>query len=346
MQRTIVYRTTALAAACALALGACGQQSTPATSQQTRSAAPVAAETAGEYPVTITNYDESGQEVRYTYTQAPERVVAVYQGSIETMIALGLEDHVVASYGLDNEVKPEWQEGFAAMHYHEDVFAPDRETVTLLEPDLILSWGSLFSDKMLGGVAGWNEKGTAVYMNSNTRPGGYPRTLENEYADILNLGKIFDVEEKAQMLVDQMKTAISDTVTAVEGQDPVRVAVVEPLGSSINNYGADTLAGDMVQALGGEMINPDGNEMSKEDLLAFDPDVIFVVYMAYSGDDPQSVMDSQLDVIEADPALASLRAVKDARVYPVMLGDIYAAGPRTMDGIRTLAAGMYPEMAS
>lgn len=346
MQRTIVCRATALAAACALALAACGQQSAPAPSQQAQAAAPVTGETAGHYPVTIINYDESGREVSYTYSKAPERVVAVYQGSIETMIALGLEDHVVASYGLDNEVKPEWQEGFAAMHYHADVFAPDRETVTLLEPDLILSWGSLFSDKMLGGVAGWNEKGTAVYMNSNTRPGGYPRTLENEYSDILNLGKIFDVEEKAQTLVDQMKTEISDTLTAVNGQEALRVAVVEPLGSSINNYGADTLAGDMVQALGGKMANPDGNEMSKEDLLACDPDVIFVVYMAYSGDDPQSVMASQLGVIEADPALASLRAVQNARVYPVMLGDLYAAGPRTMDGIRTLAAGMYPETMS
>ena len=58
---------------------------------------------------------------------------------LQIMIALGLEDHVVASYGLDNEVKDEWKEGFARMNYQEDVFAPDRETVTLLQPDMILS---------------------------------------------------------------------------------------------------------------------------------------------------------------------------------------------------------------
>ena len=303
------------------------------------------AESAGHYPVTITNYDAAGQEVQYTYSQAPQRVVAVYQGSIETMIALGLEDHVVASYGLDNEVKPEWQEGFSAMHYREDVFAPDKETVTLLQPDMILSWGSLFSDKMLGDVSGWNAKGVATYMNSNTRPGGHPRTLENEYTDILNLGRIFDVEEKAQSLVDEMQQTIAGTLAAVEGQEPVQVAVVEPLGDAISNYGATTLAGDMVTQLGGQLASPDGNELSKEDLLACDPDVIFVVYMAYSGDDPESVVASQLAVLQEDPALASLSAVQQGRVYPVMLGDIYAAGPRTMDGIRTLAAGMYPDLA-
>ena len=114
-------------------------------------------------------------------------MVAVYQGSIETMIALGLEEHVVACYGLDNPVKEEWQAGLAQMNYQQEPFAPDRETVTLLQPDLILSWGSLFSDKQLGDVANWNAKGVATYMNTNTRPGGYPRTLQNEYADILNL---------------------------------------------------------------------------------------------------------------------------------------------------------------
>ena len=86
--------------------------------------------------------------------------------------------------------------------------------------------------------------------------------------------------------------------------------------------------------------------MGKEDLLACDPDVIFVVYMAYSGDDPQSVIENQLAVIQDDPALGSLSAVQRGRVYPVMLGDIYAAGPRSMDGIRALATGMYPELAS
>lgn len=345
MQKKLLRRIAALSAGCALFLTSCTRQS-PVVQSASQETTEATAESAGQYPVTIGNYDETGREVSYTYAMAPERVVAVYQGSIETMIALGLEDHVVASYGLDNEVKEEWQEGFAAMHYREDVFAPDKETVTLLQPDMILSWGSLFSDKMLGSVSGWNEKGVATYMNSNTRPGGHPRTLENEYTDILNLGTIFAVEDRAQMLVAEMKSEISDTLAAVEGKEPVRVVVAEPLGGNISNYGADTLAGDMVTQLGGQLANPDGNEMSKEDLLASDPDVIFVVYMAYSGDDPQSVIESQLAVITEDPALASLSAVQNGRVYPVMLGDIYAAGPRSMDGIRTLAAGMYPELAA
>lgn len=346
MKRNHRIPALALALAVAASLAACSggaPAETGTTAPQT--SAPVqtgTADTDGHYPVTITNYDYSGAPVTYTYEKAPERVLCVYQGCIETMIALGLEDHVLASYGLDNEVKDEWKDGFAQMNYDETVFAPDKETVTLLEPDMIFSWGSYFSDERLGDVYGWNEKGVATYMNSNTARGG-ARTLENEYTDILNIGKIFDVEERAQALVDEMQAQVADTLAAAEGREAVRVAVVEPTASgTITNYGADTLAGDMVTALGGELAKPEGSEMGKEDLVACDPDVIFVVYMAYRGDDPETVMAEQLAVIQDDPAFASLSAVQNGSIHLIMLGDIYASGPRTIDGLRTLAQGMYP----
>ena len=330
-----------LALSLALSLPACssgGPAAAPTPS-------PSQSATAGSdhYPVTISNYDYAGNPVEYTYDKAPERVLAVYQGSIETMIALGLEDHVLASYGLDNEVKEEWKSGFAQMNYDDSVFAPDKETVTLLEPDMILSWGSYFGEKTLGDVHQWNEKGVGTYMNSNTVPGG-TRTLENEYTDILDIGKIFDVEDKSQALVDQMKSQVESILAAVQGQDPVRVAVLEPTSSGITNYGADTLAGDMVTALGGQLAKPNGGEMGKEDLVACDPDVIFVVYMAYSGDDPETVKASQLAQIQDDPAFASLKAVQNGNIHLIMLGDMYASGSRTIDRLKTLAAGMYPNL--
>lgn len=333
-----------LALSLALTLSACGGQTNTPDTSGSQPESSVSQSTDSYYPVTVTNYNYAGQQVSYTYNEAPQRVLAVYQGCIETMIALGLEDHVIASYGLDNEVKPEWQDGFSKMHYDDSVFAPDKETVTLLEPDFIFSWGSYFGDKTLGDVDAWNEKGVGTYMNSNTVPGG-TRTLENEYTDILNIGKIFHVEDKAQALVDEMKSQVAATLSAVQGQDPVKVAVVEPISGKITNYGQKSLAGDMVTALGGELAMPEADSISKEDLVAADPEVIFVVYMAYAGDDPQSVMDQQLSLIQDDPALQSLQAVKNGKVHLIMLGDMYASGPRTLDGLKTLAQGMYPELS-
>lgn len=55
----------------------------------------------------------------------------------------------------------------------------------------------------------------------------FPRTIEDEYEDILNLGKIFDCEDKAEEIVDQMKGEIDKVKEHVEGTDPLSVAVLE-----------------------------------------------------------------------------------------------------------------------
>lgn len=295
----------------------------------------------GGYPVTISTYDYAGNALETTYEKAPEKVICVYQGTIETMIALGLEDHVIASYGLDNPVKTEWEEGLSKMNYNEDVFAPDKETVTMLEPDLIFSWGSLFSEKNLGDMPEWIQNGTNTYISSNTVSNGGNRTLENEYIDLINIGKIFNVEDKAQAIVDEMKDEIANVLAQTEGQESPTVAVIEFMGDSIWNYGASSLGGDMITALGGTLAAPDVSELGKEDLVALDPDVIFVVYMART----ETVEAEKKALVMDEPAFADLSAVKNGRVNTIMLGDMYAATVRCIDGIRTFAAGMYPELA-
>jgi iron complex transport system substrate-binding protein len=330
-----------LALAMMFTLVAC---SSPAPAPESASSASASATTtkAAHYPVTITTYNFAGDEVTTTYEQAPEKVLAVYQGSVETMIALGLEDHVIAAYGLDNKVKPEWQTALDKMNYDDSVFAPDRETVIALDPDMIFSWGSYFGEKKLGDVDYWINSGTNTYINTNTRPGTHPRTLENEYTDILNIGKIFDVEDQAKAIVDEMKSAVSAAKAKASGKEPQSVAIIE-FGEKIVNYGTSQLGGNMATALGAKLAIPDATSVGTEDLIAADPDAIFVVYMADRGDTPgEDVRQTQLDKVLKDPSLASLKAVQNGRVYPIMLGDMYAAAVRSIDGIDTLSQGIYP----
>lgn len=296
------------------------------------------------YPVTITTYDYEGNEIKTTYEKAPEKVLAIYQGSIETMLALGLEDKMIAAAGLDNEVDDSMKEAFEKVEYLTE-FTPSKETVTMLQPDMILSWGSIFAEDRLGDVNTWIEKGTNTYINTNTRLNG-DRTLENEYNDILNLGKIFNVEEKAEALVNEMKAEIEKVEERVKSQEEKTSAlVIEFLGdSSISNYGASSLAGNMVQTLGAELVSKDGKNLGKEDIISLNPDVIFVVYMPYSGDNPEEVKQTNLNYILKDSAFKNLDAVKNNRVVPIMLGDMYASGVRTKDGIVNFSKGLYPEI--
>ena len=350
--------TICLAAGFTACAGQGESASSPAASPAAESAAPEAEASpaeepsadpepeSGHYPVEITTYNYEGDEVVTVYEKAPERVLAVYQGCIETMIALGLEEHVAASYGLDNQVKEEWQAGFAKMNYDDTVFSPDRETVIMLDPDMIFSWGSYFGEKTLGDVYYWIESGTNPYINTNTRRGGHPRTLENEYTDLMNIGRIFDVEDKAQAIVDEMKAEVAKALEQTAGREPQSAAIIEFMSDDITNYGATSLGGDMVTQLGAELALPDASTIGGEDLIAADPDVLFVVYMADRGEtEGEDVRRTMLDKILADPTYASLKSVQEGRVYAIMLGDMYASTVRAIDGIRTFSHGLYPELS-
>ena len=85
-----------------------------------------------EYPLTITSYGPDGEEYTTVYEEAPQKVVAVYQGCVETMLALGLEDHLIATAGLDNEVPDDQKAAFSQVDY---LFANREEGQQLTEKE-------------------------------------------------------------------------------------------------------------------------------------------------------------------------------------------------------------------
>ncbi|NEW62210.1 ABC transporter substrate-binding protein [Granulicatella sp. zg-ZJ] len=301
-----------------------------------------------QYPLTIKTWGSDGSELETVYTKSPEKVLAVYQGSIETLLALGLEDRIVAASGLDNAVPENQKAGFSKLNYLTE-FAPSLEKAASLEPDMIFSWGSLFGEKTLGNAKDWVDKKVNIYVNSNTRrvKDGEKRisTLENEYTDILNIGKIFDVQSKAEAIVKDMQDTIKKVIDKTKDmKEKPSVLVLENEKDAFRNYGSNTLGGDMVTKLGGQLKNADVAKLGKEDLIAANPDVIFVVYMPYEGDDAEKVKQENLDKILKDESLASLNAIKNKRVVPIFLSEMYASATRTKDGIISFAKGLYPSI--
>ena len=169
----------------------------------------------------------------------------------------------------------------------------------------------------------------------------FPRTIEDEYEDILNLGKIFDCEDKAEEIVDQMKGEIDKVKEHVEGTDPLSVAVLEDEGDSFRVYGTETLGGNIPETLGAELkLGAENSEnVGAEDLIAADPDVLFMIN--YDG---FMTADEAIADITDNPAYASLSAVKNNKVFSVNLNEVYCSGVRTYDGIMTFAKALYPDL--
>lgn len=341
-----------LSMAAALLVG-CGAKETPVESTEatektaqsvTETATEPATEAAAEenhYPVTIETYNRSREKIQVTFEKAPEKVYVMGQNNIEMMLALGLGDRIEACYGLDSDIADYLKEEFEKVNYLENSLP--KEDVVAMQPDFILGWSSTFSDKRLGDVDFWIDRGTNTYMslNSAARPKGTPQKVEDEMQDVLNIGKIFNVEEKAQQLVDEVYAEIDKIEAHVAGKEKPAIAILEDESDSYRVYGANVLGGDIAIHAGAELKvgAEDSANIGAEDLIAANPDAIFMVW--YDGFlSPEEVVKS----ITENPAFASLDAVKNNKVFALNLTNIYCSGLRCKDGVLTFAQNLYPEL--
>lgn len=167
-----------------------------------------------------------------------------------------------------------------------------------------------------------------------------PDSLQNEYDDILNIGKIFNVENKANEIVNNMKKEIEKVKDLVKEKEAVKIVILEVEKDGVYRiYGEDSIGGDIAKGVGANLVAKSSGKMGNEDLIKLNPDVIFTVYYGKEID-----KESALKSIMTNEGLSSISAIKSERVHPIMLSEVYASGIRTLDGIKTISKGLYPEL--
>lgn len=353
------------AAMCAASFTACGsgekQEEVPTEVQQEQTEQQDApkqeeqketpeAQVSENYPLTVTTYNYAKEKVDFTFEKAPEKVWVQNQNNIEVMLALGLGDKIVGAYGLDGEIREDLKDEFEKINYYDSM--PTKEEIIALEPDCIIGWYSTFDDKRLGDVGFWHERGVGTYMSLNSACRGpaaeNPQTINEECEDILTIGKIFDVEEKAQALVDRIKGEVEKVNKHLEGKEKLTAAVLEDEGGTYRVYGEDTLGGNVAVNGGADLIvgkHGENGNISAEDLIVANPDAIFMVwYDGYDVNDTEYNGENVTKLITEDPKFASLDAVKNNRVFGINLSGIYCSGLRTLDGILDISTNLYPEL--
>ena len=294
------------------------------------------------YPVTIENFNTQGEPEQQTFTKPPERVVAVWQNSIETLLALGVGDRLIAGNGVPDKkfFLPQYQEQYSRIPYT-GLQLLDVETTMMLKPDLIVGWHSTFSPKVIRPTTFWHKRGVNTFIARSSLSDGKPRTLQNEYKDILDLGKVFDKNERAQQLVADMQHEVQFATSQTAGfQKRPRALVIEFMGKEVSVYGERSLAGDIVRELHGELLAAKDHNIGLEQVVELDPDVIFVVVIESHYGHEQDMVDR----VTQHKALKNLRCVKEGRVLPLPLYAVYSSGVRTYDGIKIIANGLYPEL--
>ena len=139
-----------------------------------------------QYPVTITTYDASGNEVEQTFEKAPERIVTNNLSATETLIELGLGDKIVGMMNPDNEVTSVYKDSIANINKLGDKKTISKEIVLSAMPDIIVGRTAMFSDKSLGEYTEWNANGVEVYAQAASVTKGETK-IESVIQDVKNL---------------------------------------------------------------------------------------------------------------------------------------------------------------
>lgn len=290
--------------------------------------------------VSIRNFNSEKRELIETFSKSPERVIVVNLNELNLLLSLGVGDRVV-----DAEVKTSGRPYIEmAQKYSKELskvkftntHTISKEQAMADNPDFILGWRSTFTKSYLGTTDWWNRRGVKTYIVPSSNHVLGQATIEDECNYIMDIGKIFRVQNRAQGIIDEIHEEIDKDKDAVKDRRPQTVMVVEMTDRYLWNYDDGWLVGDMVRQLGGVMPVKE-RHISQEDLIHYNPDVIFVVIFS-------DATQTGFQTIMTDPKFNSLQAVRNHRVYPVRLDQMYATSAKTVEGLRIIKKGLYPDL--
>lgn len=285
---------------------------------------------------TVSTVDSQRKNVELGFSKVPQKVIANRIYVAETLIALGVEKNILAvNYQNTDRYKeylPQYKE--QADNLRRITFDNlTMEEAVSLQPDFIIGWLTTFDSKGLGTTDFWNKRGVNTYINTTSNGLTKHETIEDQEKFILDMGKIFQKEAESKELVDNIEMAIKTTINSKSKYK--RVLVLENEGRGFRNYDSDTLAGNMVERLNGQIVSQ-GRVLSYEEVIKINPEAIFLVYF-----NKDRLI--QLKQIYSIPALNSVNAIKNKRVYPIRLDYIYTPGVRIVEGLKIMRKGLYDE---
>lgn len=298
----------------------------PATPPASPAASPIAGTRAAtSFPLTIENCGTT-----LTFTKPPERVVPLALNTTEILLALGLKDRIAGVVGVGNAILPQYQDEFTGVNViAEKAFPyPSREVLLSAAPDLLLSgYGGDFSEGAYGSRESYHAQGISTLLMTDACDTAPAVTLEDTYADILLIGRIFSVPEQASALVTQMQ---SEAVVTTSGAPPLRAFVFAgDTPDATTTVGGRSLITDLVARAGGENIFADLPqqfipEVSTEQIIARDPQVIVII--EYAAVPAQDI----IATLSSDPNYANVSAIENQRF--VVIGATYTA-PSVRNGM-------------
>ncbi len=260
--------------------------------------------------------DDRGQEI--SLAAPPQRIVSLYGGLTETLIALGLKDRLVAHIQGDESLP-----NLPTVGTH---LQPNVEMILALKPDLVVQGGV---PKGMPALKKLEAEGVPVAMFA-------PQDFPGLYSLIQRLGALTGTGEAATALNHGLETRLAEVARRLKGARPVRV-FFEVRHLNLLAAGRGSMVNDIITRAGGVNIVESPQRLAPfglEALLQADPEIYII---------QQGPMNKSPEDIYSRPYFQELRAVKARRVLVVEESLFSRPGPRSAAAVEQLARFLHPE---
>lgn len=304
---------------------------------------------ATKYPLTI---DNCGAKI--TISKAPERAIGLGQNSAEIMLLLGLQDRMAGTAFWPSKVLPQLAEANAKVKLLTVEF-PTFETILAENPDFVAAaLPSLVGpSSKVAKREDFDKVGVPTYLSPSTCLS--TEKVKNEYGsrdqlwnmdqlykEIDELSQIFDVADRGQALIADLKTREA-ALRASVSKDGKKLSYVFWFSSpspSADAYvgGKNGASGFIADVLGGRNAieaEAEWPTLGWESIIAANPDVIVVANLdrnRWELDKPEA----KIKFLTSDPAVSQIAAVKNKAIV-VMDGQAMNPTIRTIYGAEQVA---------
>ena len=301
-----------------------------------------------EYPLTLTMVDGDGTSYVQTFEEAPKVAVTLTDSTCEIMCRLGLASLVAGTVEPEADMPQDIAEDYAGITQLGDKKTLSRETIVACGPDVILGRAATFTADGQTNADAYNELGINIYTQIATAQKGDP-TLEGIIQDVINIATIFDVQQAAVELVEDLQARLAAMQQRVEevaaaGAKPQSVLIMTNfIDGTFGLFGGATGASlqfNVIEMMGATMASTESaSGLTYENLLEFNPDVIVYVTANRNAQTDPLV----LDTLYNEPIVATVPAIANQAVAMVPYAEFMDAGPRIFDAAEVILDTLYPQ---
>lgn len=284
-----------------------------------------------------------GQKTEMKVSAPPKRAVTMSFAPTEMLLTIGAEKQMAGTSFKEEEIYEPIAEAYKRVPVLAEKW-PSYEKFMSVNPDFTIGWEVDFSKRAIPA-----EKiisaGVPIFIPDSMQD--TQATLETNFNDMLELGKIFGLEDNAKKWVDSQKkklNAIQDKIKNIphvsvfvfDSEDDAPFTVFEGYTTNVLKLiGADNV-------MAGQGVDKTWAKTSWESFVQANPDYIIIVdYTASDRTDDDFA--NKVERLKNNPQLSSVTAIKENHFLRVRLAEI-TPGVRTVDALERLVKEIHPDM--